>query len=273
MSLEIMLLLLLQAEFIALAVVVFIRLRPGKKPCFVDTSVLMDGRISSLAETGFLPGNVKIPHSVLHELQLLADGSDSDKRMRARHGLDIASQLTNSKIIDAGVFRDRKPREIGVDDQLMILARRYKGSICTVDFNLNKVAQAEGIAVLNINEVAQQLRMNHLPGEKVSIKIQQKGDGANQGVGYMADGTMVVVERAGNDVDKTINVEFIRSLQTAAGRMLFAKKLTTSGKSESRSKISKATSGAKTISRSHQKSKSARKPKKTTEDTIIDLVG
>ncbi len=200
--------------------------KSSSNPVYVDTSSLMDGRIIAALSSGFMPQNIVIPRSVLAELQLLADGSDSDKRSKARHGLDVARQLREDSFIHTTVFDDGDA-EKGVDEQLLQLARTHKGAICTVDYNLAKVAQVESIKVLNINELAQQLRMNYLPGEKVSLKITQKGNDNHQGVGYLADGTMVVVEQAQPDVGKTVEVEFIRSLQTMAGRMMFAKKMTT----------------------------------------------
>lgn len=190
---------------------------------FIDTSALMDGRIALAVAAGFFPKTVVIPKSVLAELQLLADGADSDRRARARHGLDIAKSLRDDPRVQLTILQDNAG-DTGVDDQLLKLASHYQGSICTIDFNLNKVAQAEGIAVLNINELAQQLRANYLPGEKVSIEIIQKGSEQHQGVGYLADGTMTVVDDAKADIGKTVPVEITRSIQTAAGRMLFAKK-------------------------------------------------
>lgn len=196
-----------------------------RKATFVDTSALMDGRIALAASTGFFPSSVVIPKSVLAELQLLADGSDSDRRARARHGLDIAKALRDNPRLSVTILNDNAGSN-GVDDQLLKLAKQYHGSICTIDFNLNKVAQAEGIAVLNINELAQQIRANYLPGEKVSLAIIQKGSESHQGVGYLADGTMAVIDEAKSDIGKTISVEITRSIQTAAGRMLFGKKTT-----------------------------------------------
>jgi len=201
----------------------------GARPVFIDTSVLIDGRISTIAQTGFIPSRLIIPKSVLAELQLLADGSDSDKRARARHGLDVAAELRDMSGVRVDILADGQAPQ-GVDERLLELAKKYDGAICTIDFNLNKVAQAEKIGVLNINELAQQVRMGYLPGEKLSLLIAQKGNDAQQGVGYLADGTMVVVEQAKADIGKTVEIEFIRTIQTAAGRMLFARKINTSTK-------------------------------------------
>jgi len=227
MELIFIILLIMQLEFIALALVVLMKRKKAvqlEAACFIDTSALIDGRILDVAQAGFIPRHLVIPRSVLSELQLLADGADSDKRSRARHGLDIAKALRDLEGINLTVFEDQKGPE-NVDDQLLILARKYRGSICTIDYNLNKVAQAETISVLNVNELAKNLRMNFLPGERASIMITQKGNDSHQGVGYMSDGTMVVVEQAKQDIGKMVSVEFIRSLQTDAGRMLFAKKV------------------------------------------------
>ncbi len=190
---------------------------------FVDTSSLIDGRILAAAATGFIPKKLVIPSSVMAELQLLADGADPDKRAKARHGIDVATMLRENSMLTVIIFEDGMARS-GVDDRLRELARKYKGFICTVDYNLNKVAGAEGLPVLNVNELAGGLRVNHLPGEKLSLTITQKGHDAHQGIGHLADGSMVVVEQASGDIGKTIPVEVIRNLQTAAGRMLFAKK-------------------------------------------------
>jgi len=227
MELIIIILLIMQLEFIALGLVVLMRRKKAvqlEAACFIDTSALIDGRILDVAQAGFIPRHLVISRSVLSELQLLADGADSDKRSRARHGLDIAKALRDLDGVNVTVFEDQKGPE-NVDDQLLILARKYRGSICTIDYNLNKVAQAEAISVLNVNELAKNLRMNFLPGERASIMVTQKGNDSHQGVGYMSDGTMVVVEQAKQDIGKMVSVEFIRSLQTDAGRMLFAKKV------------------------------------------------
>ena len=198
------------------------KLATGVKPILIDTSALMDGRILTAARTGFIPERLVIPKSVVAELQLLADQADSDKRTRARHGLDVISELramTNVKV----EIHDDDSLTGGVDERLVELAKLSHGAICTIDFNLNKVAKANGLEVLNLNELAQSIRMAFLPGESVSISLQQKGQDAHQAVGYLADGTMVVVERAAKHLGKIVEVEFIRSLQTAAGRMMFAK--------------------------------------------------
>ena len=253
------LLVVLQIEFIAVVgwLIVTKRLHAYKKShaVLLDTSVLIDGRITAAVESGFVPNKLIIPKSVLLELQYLADGSDSDKRTRARHGLDVATSLQESKRTDVTVLNDSSTK-LGVDDQLLSLARQRGFSICTIDFNLNKVATAEGIPVLNINELSKQLRMNHLPGDRVSLTIVQKGNDARQGVGYFSDGTMVVVEQAQADIGKLVEIEVIRSLQTAAGKMIFAKK----------------TEQSKQANATTKKPSGQRRIKKTSpEDALIEL--
>jgi rRNA-processing protein FCF1 len=200
-------------------------LKTKGRAILVDTSVLMDGRIVNVAATGFIGGTLVIPRSVVGELQLLADGSDSDKRARARHGLDVVSSLQKLEYVDVEILQDGSRADEGVDERLLTLAKRHHALICTLDFNLNKVAVVEGINVLNINELAQSLRMNHLPGDQILIEVVQKGQDTHQGVGYLADGTMVVIEQASAYIGKSITVEVIRSLQTAAGKMMFAKRV------------------------------------------------
>lgn len=197
--------------------------RRHQKPVFVDTSALIDSRILSVARTGFLKGKIFIPRSVIGELQMLADNSDSEKRSRARHGLDIVNELQGLPDVEIEIFQDSNLAEEGVDNRLLKLAKQYGGSICTIDYNLNKVARVEGIKVLNINDLAMSLRMSYLPGEKIQLDITNKGQEPHQAVGHIADGTMVVVENASSKIGQTIEVEFIRSLQTAAGKMMFAK--------------------------------------------------
>lgn len=202
-----------------------VRSAPSSKlvPVFVDTSVLMDGRIVPVAETGFVPGKLVIPRSVVAELQLLADGSDNEKRERARRGLDVVKTLQAIEHVAVEILQDGTRTQTGVDDQLLMLAKKYHGMICTIDFNLNKVAQVEGIRVLNINELAQQLRMTYLPGDRLNLQLKHQGSDSHQAVGHLSDGTMVVVEQARSLIGKTVDVEVIRSLQTHAGRMMFAR--------------------------------------------------
>ena len=196
----------------------------------VDTSVLMDGRIAAVAQTGFIGGTLVIPRSVIGELQFLADHADADKRARARYGLDVVTELQAMERVDVELLQDGSRAREGVDDRLLKLAKQHGAVIMTLDYNLNKVAAVEGTEVLNLNELAQSIRMEHLPGEKITLEIIQKGQDAHQGVGYLPDGTMVVVDQANSQIGQTLDVEIVRNLQTAAGRMIFAKKIDTAGK-------------------------------------------
>ena len=195
----------------------------------VDTSVLMDGRIVPVAQTGFIGGTLVIPRSVIGELQFLADHADADKRARARYGLDVVTELQAMERVNVELLQDGSHAREGVD-RLLKLAKQHGAVIMTLDYNLNKVAAVEGTEVLNLNELAQSIRMEHLPGEKIMLELIQKGQDAHQGVGYLPDGTMVVVEQASAQIGQTLNVEIIRNLQTAAGRMIFAKKIETTSK-------------------------------------------
>lgn len=196
----------------------------------VDTSVLMDGRIVPVAQTGFIGGTLVIPRSVIGELQFLADHADANKRARARYGLDVVTELQAMERVNIELLQDGSHAREGVDDRLLKLAKQHGAVIMTLDYNLNKVAAVEGTEVLNLNELAQSIRMEHLPGEKITLELIQKGQDAHQGVGYLPDGTMVVVEQASAQIGQTLNVEIIRNLQTAAGRMIFAKKIETVSK-------------------------------------------
>jgi rRNA-processing protein FCF1 len=197
--------------------------RRQSRPILVDTSVLIDGRIIAVATSGFIGDTLVIPRSVVGELQYLADNADHDKRARARHGLDVVKELQNMPHMVVEILQDGSKAEEGVDERLLNLAKKNGSAICTIDYNLNKVAAVEGITVLNVNELAKSLRMAYLPGEKMMLELVQKGQDSHQGVGYLTDGTMVVVEHAKQSIGKTIEIEFIRSLQTAAGKMMFAK--------------------------------------------------
>ena len=193
-----------------------------KRRIYVDTSSLMDGRILKVAKTGFLGGTLIIPRSVLREMQLLADGKDSEKRARARFGLDIVNEL--ERVIHTDVIILSDPLDhTPVDDRLIQLAKENHGLILTNDFNLGKVAATMGIDILNINDLVMELRADYLPGERLKIKISGTGSNPKQGIGYLPDGMMVVVDDASSKVGKIIEIEFVRFLQTSAGRMMFAK--------------------------------------------------
>jgi len=199
--------------------------RKQGRPILVDTSVLIDGRIIAVAESGFIGDTLIIPRSVIGELQFLADHADHEKRARARHGLDVVSSLQQMPLVTVEILQDGSKAEEGVDERLLKLAKQYNAAVCTIDYNLNKVAVVEGITVLNVNELAKSLRMAYLPGEKMLLELVQKGQDSHQAVGYLTDGTMVVVEHAVKNIGQTVEIEFIRSLQTAAGKMMFARRV------------------------------------------------
>jgi rRNA-processing protein FCF1 len=199
--------------------------RKQGRPILVDTSVLIDGRIIAVARSGFIGDTLVIPRSVIGELQFLADNADHDKRARARYGLDVVRDLQAMPEVTVEILQDGSKAEEGVDERLLSLAKKHNAAVCTIDYNLNKVAVVEGITVLNVNELAQSLRMAYLPGEKMLLELVQKGQDSHQAVGYLTDGTMVVVEHSNKLIGQTVEIEFIRSLQTAAGKMMFAKRV------------------------------------------------
>ena len=194
----------------------------GKRKIYVDTSALMDGRILEVARTGFISDDFVIPRSVIREMQLLADGKDSEKRARARAGMDLVNELERVEFFDTEILQDELDRT-PVDERLIFLAKENKGAILTCDYNLEKVASTEHIDVLNVNNLALAMRNEFLPGDKMVIKITGEGQNKNQGVGYLENGTMVVVDNAAALIGKETEVQFVRFLQTAAGRMVFAK--------------------------------------------------
>jgi uncharacterized protein YacL len=198
--------------------------KQGKKSYkILDTSVIIDGRIADIAETGFLDGVIVIPQFVLRELQLVADSADSLKRNRGRRGLDILQRLQKTASLQIQIVEDDFPTVREVDMKLIELAKVYEGKIITNDFNLNKVAQLQGVAVLNINELANSLKPIVLPGEVMRVFILKEGKEYNQGVAYLDDGTMVVVDNARKMLGKTIDISVTSVLQTTAGKMIFGK--------------------------------------------------
>lgn len=233
----------------------------------LDSSALIDGRVTDVAQHGFISGTLVVPGSVLREMQYLADNSDHEKRARARHGLDVVKQLQQLSNTKVQILDDGLPGNGGVDERLVQLSKQYKADLLTLDFNLNKVAQAEGITVLNINQLAQTLRMNYLPGEKRDITLVQKGQDNSQAVGYLEDGTMVVVENAGKYIGKSVSVEFTRAIQTQAGKMLFAKKI---GNQQQQAKVPKPQGNPKVT-----QARPGRKPqpqrRKSPEDSLVEL--
>jgi uncharacterized protein YacL len=189
----------------------------------LDTSVIIDGRIADIAETGFLDGVIVTPQFVLRELQLVADSADSLKRNRGRRGLDVLQRLQKMATLQIQIVEDDFPAIREVDLKLIELAKLYEGKIITNDFNLNKVAQLQGVEVLNINELANSLKPIVLPGEIMKVFILKEGKEYNQGVAYLDDGTMVVVDNARKMIGKTIDVSVTSVLQTTAGKMIFGK--------------------------------------------------
>ncbi len=194
-----------------------------ERSVLLDTSVIIDGRIADIARTGFVTGQMMVPSFVLNELQHIADSSDNLRRQRGRRGLDILNRMQKDstipfRITDLDVEGVRE-----VDDKLVILAKQLRAPILTNDFNLNRVAELQGVLVLNINELANAVKAVYIPGETMEVKVIQEGKEMNQGVGYLDDGTMVVVEEGKDYIDQTIPVMVTKVLQTAAGRMIFGR--------------------------------------------------
>ena len=189
----------------------------------LDTSVIIDGRIADLCETGFIEGIIQIPQFVLRELQHIADSSDSIKRTRGRRGLDILHKLQKQVGLDVEIIEIDFPKIKEVDSKLIALAQKNKGKIITNDFNLNKVATLRGLDVININDLSNALKTVTLPGAIMRVKILRLGEESHQGVRYLDDGTMVVVEGANNKIGQSIPITVTSSLQTSAGRMIFGK--------------------------------------------------
>ena len=226
---ELFILLIVLAIFAETTFLSIKRFKPGqgnKRKIYVDTSVLIDGRILNVARSGFIDGDLIVLKSVLLELQLLADGKDSDKRTRARAGLTNVSELervinVNTEILDDGSGHKK------VDEELCIFpageGAGYAGGITSAAADGIKVAEAEKIETLNINDLALAVRNEFLPGEKIKLKIMDKGSGRGQGVGHLSDGTMVVVDNAANKIGKELTVEFVKFHETSAGKMIFAR--------------------------------------------------
>ncbi len=198
---------------------------PERRYKILDTSVIIDGRIADLCDTGFMDGTLVIPQFVLKELQLVADSSDSMKRNRGRRGLDILQKIQKMAGVDVMISDLDFPEVREVDLKLIELGRTLPGKIVTNDFNLNKVAQLRGVAVLNINELANALKPVVLPGEIMKVFILKEGKEYNQGVAYLDDGTMVVVDNARKMISKTIDIVVTSVLQTTAGKMIFGRYL------------------------------------------------
>jgi uncharacterized protein YacL len=196
---------------------------PQRRYKILDTSVIIDGRIADVCETGFMDGTLVIPQFVLKELQLVADSADSMKRNRGRRGLDILQKIQKMSGLEVSISDLDYPEVREVDLKLIELARALHGKIVTNDFNLNKVAQLRGVDVLNVNELANSLKPVVLPGELMRVFILKEGKEYNQGVAYLDDGTMVVVDNARKMISKTIEIVVTSVLQTTAGKMIFGR--------------------------------------------------
>jgi len=188
----------------------------------LDTSVIIDGRIADISDTGFLHGNLIVPRFVLDELQHIADSSDSMKRSRGRRGLDVLNRMQRSAGINIEIMEQDFPKLKGVDAKLVALAKKLNARIVTNDFNLNKVAELQGIKILNVNELANALKPVVLPGETMTVKIIKEGKEPGQGVAYLDDGTMIIVDHAQRHQGANVEVLVTSVLQTTAGRMIFS---------------------------------------------------
>jgi len=187
----------------------------------IDTSVIIDGRIGDLVRTGFIEGEIIIPEFVLAELQNIADSSNSLRRRKGRRGLEILGEMMNDDHVAIHVLNRDYPSVKEVDHKLIRLAKEEHGALITTDYNLNRVAQVEGVKVLNINELANTVKPRFIPGEELDIEVIDRGEEIGQGVGYLDDGTMVVVENGRRHIGRTIKATVKSTLQTEAGRMLF----------------------------------------------------
>ncbi len=203
----------------------FSRELKGSRPLVLDTSAIIDGRLADLAETNILENQLVMPGFVLAELQAIADSNDRLRRARGRRGLDIVNRLRNESDLEFKLYDRELPEftDQPVDMKLVFLAKHLEGKLVTGDYNLNKVAKVHNVSVINLNEVAASLRPQFLPGETFVVRIVKAGEGPEQGIGYLDDGTMVVIEGGRHRINATLNVVVTSTLQTQAGRMLFAK--------------------------------------------------
>jgi uncharacterized protein YacL len=198
--------------------------RPTKRSAkLLDTSVIIDGRIADIAEAGFIEGLMVIPEFVLRELQVVADSTDGSKRQRGRRGLDMLQRMQSNCSIQVQIVPDDFPSIREVDLKLIELAKKWEAKVVTNDFNLNKVAHLHHVEVLNINDLANALKPVVLPGERMTVVILKEGKEYNQGVGYLDDGTMVVVDHARKMIGKPVDISVTSVLQTASGKMIFGK--------------------------------------------------
>jgi uncharacterized protein YacL len=202
-------------------------------PIVVDTSALIDGRLADVVEAGFLYGTLIIPSFILSELQHIADASDALRRGRGRRGLEILENLKKSKQIKTVIYQGDGLPGKNIDEKLLRVAKQLKAKIVTTDFNLNKVATVSGIKILNVNELVNALKTTLLPGEPVEVKVIQEGKEKSQGVGYLSDGTMIVVENGAQFIGQVVKTTVSRVLQTVAGRMIFVQAKEPSQKKDS----------------------------------------
>lgn len=196
--------------------------RHGDPHIVVDSSAIIDGRIAEIVESGFLYGTLVVPRFVLDEIQHIADSPDTLRRNRGRRGLEILARMQKDAPTPVVIAEDAVPEASEVDAKLVALAKRYSRAVLTNDFNLNRVAELQGVRVLNLNSLANAVKPALLPGEELRVKVIQQGKEAGQGVGFLDDGTMIVVEGGARLIDSDVDVAVTRVLQTVAGRMIFA---------------------------------------------------
>ncbi|HSX57819.1 MAG TPA: TRAM domain-containing protein [Candidatus Saccharimonadales bacterium] len=190
-------------------------------PMLVDTSALIDGRIQDVLQSGFVFGTIIIPDFILLELQHIADSADDLKRSRGRRGLEVLEAIKKSDLFNSEVYETGQTSLKNVDDRLLKLAKAIKAKLITNDFNLNKIATVSGVKILNVNELANAIKTPMIPGEEIEVKIIQEGKEKTQGVGYLPDGTMIVVENGAPQLGKKVKAKVSRVIQTVAGRMIF----------------------------------------------------
>jgi uncharacterized protein YacL len=198
----------------------------GAKPLVLDTSVIIDGRIADICDTGIIDTKLIVPRFVLQELQSIADSSDKIRRNRGRRGLDVLKRMQANPKIEMQMHEGNLPelRDVQkVDERLVVLAKALSGRVVTNDFNLNKISQLQGVEVINLNELSNALKLVALPGELLTVKIVKQGDQIGQGIGYLDDGTMVVVEQGRQAMGQEVGITVTSVLQTPAGRMIFGR--------------------------------------------------
>jgi uncharacterized protein YacL len=198
----------------------------GSKPLVLDTSVIIDGRIADICDTGIIDTKLIVPRFVLQELQGIADSSDKIRRNRGRRGLDVLKRLQGNTKLDLQMHEGNLPElrdVVKVDERLVVLAKALSARIVTNDFNLNKISQLQGVEVINLNELSNALKLVALPGEILHVKVVKQGDQMGQGIGYLDDGTMVVVEQGRNAIGQEVTITVTSVLQTPAGRMIFGR--------------------------------------------------